>query len=100
MVALLIPVALATDQDGSGMETQSLHFSCHHCGKRVEHCSGGPRCEVLEGWLTVSRWGGRGVVSHYNFCSLSCLRIWADAHITRIPEVFLKSFEEDGHEDA
>ena len=77
------------------METQRVHFSCHSCGKGVECSRGETPCEVLEGWLTVSHWKGAGVVSHYNFCSISCLKSWADAHVPRVPDVFLKSFGAD-----
>ena len=79
------------------MNTERMRFSCHSCGKEVERTSGKPPCEVLSGWLTVSYWEGLGTVSHYNFCSFSCLKSWVDAQVPRVPEAFLKSFEEDRH---
>ena len=77
------------------MKNQKMHFSCHSCGKGVECPSGGPPCEALQGWLTVSYWKGLGSVEHYNFCSFSCLKSWVDAQVPTIPEVFLESFGED-----
>jgi len=72
-----------------------MRFSCHSCGKGLESSPEEPPCEVLRGWLTVSYWKGLGAVSHYNFCSISCLKSWVDTRIPKVPEVFLKSFAED-----
>lgn len=69
-------------------------FICFSCGKRTEFTSEEPPCEVLSGWLTVAQWKGLGVVEHHNFCSFTCLKRWADAQVPKIPEVFLKAFEE------
>jgi len=77
------------------MRNQRPRFSCHSCGKRVESSPKEPPCEALKGWLTVSCWEGPGAVSHYNFCSFSCLKSWVDAQVPTIPEVFLESFGED-----
>jgi len=77
------------------METQGKRFSCHSCDKEVECPPGELPCEVLKGWLTVSRWKGSGSVEHYNFCSSSCLKTWLDAQVPRVPRVFLESFKED-----
>ena len=77
------------------MKNQRMGFSCHSCGKGVECCTEEPPCEVLKGWLTISRWKGVGSVERYNFCSFSCLKSWVDAQIPQIPEVFLESFKED-----
>ena len=77
------------------MRNQRMRFSCHSCGKGVECSPGEPPCEVLKDWLTVSYWKGLGFVEHYDFCSFSCLKSWADAQVPRAPEVFLKSFGED-----
>ena len=74
---------------------EKRRFSCHSCGKGVACPSGEPPCEVLGGWLTVAHWKGSGAVSHYNFCSFSCLNSWVAAQVPKIPEVFLESFEED-----
>ena len=67
---------------------------CHSCGKKREYGPEERPCEVLSGWLTVSHWKGLGTVEHYNFCSFICLKRWVDAQIPKIPEVFLKAFEE------
>ena len=77
------------------MKNQRMRLSCHSCGKGVGCASEEPPCEVLKGWLTVSCWKGLGSVEHYNFCSLSCLKSWADAQVSKVPEVFLESFKED-----
>ena len=70
------------------------YFSCHSCGKRVEHSAEERPCEVLNGWLMVSRWKGLEAIEHYNFCSFSCLKTWTDTQVPQVPEVFLKAFEE------
>jgi hypothetical protein len=77
------------------MGKQRTHFSCHTCGKEAECPLGDAPCEVFTDWLTVSRWEGPGAVSHYNFCSFSCLKSWVEAQLPSIPEVFLQSFGED-----
>jgi hypothetical protein len=76
------------------MANQEKYLSCHSCGKKVECPPGEPPCHALVGWLTVSCWDGPGAVSHYNFCSLSCLKSWADTRLPAVPDVFLKSFGE------
>lgn len=94
-VALPIPVVLALYWDKeSKMKTQKMRFSCHSCAKGAECSLGELPCEVLKGWLTVSQWKGSGAVSHYNFCSFSCLKSWIDTQAPRVPEVFLESFNE------
>jgi len=70
------------------------HFICHSCSEIVEFSPEERPCEVLSGWLTVAHWKGFGAVEHYNFCSFTCLKRWVDAQVPKIPEVFLKSFEE------
>ena len=77
-----------------------MHFSCHGCGKVVECSPGEVPCEVLKGWLTVSHWQGPGAVSHYSFCSFTCLKSWADTQVPTIPKVFLESFDEDKNSTA
>jgi hypothetical protein len=69
------------------------YFVCHSCGERVE-CSGEEQpCDVLTGWLIVCQWKGLGAVDHYDFCSLSCLKAWADSQVPEVPNVFLKAFK-------
>ena len=70
------------------------YFICHSCGKRVELPAEKRPCEVLSGWLMVSQWKGLGEVEHYNFCSITCLKRWADTQVPQVPKVFLKAFEE------
>jgi hypothetical protein len=60
-----------------------------------------PPCEVLSGWITVSRWEGLGSVDHYHFCSFSCLKEWAGTQTLVIPKAFLDVFKgESGEKDA
>ena len=73
------------------MKTQRV---CLSCGKKREGSPEEPPCQALKGWLTVSHWKGIGSVEHYSFCSFSCLKSWVDAQVPRVPEIFLKSFEE------
>jgi hypothetical protein len=77
----------------SGLETV-----CHSCGNRVIHGRGERPCDVLGGWLMVARWEGPGVVEHYAFCCIPCLKNWADMQVPDIPQVFLSAFDsgEDG----
>jgi len=76
---------------------------CQSCGKRAEYAEcyercappDDARCNVLSGWLSVSCWKGMGAVDYYDFCSLVCLQRWVDTQIPRIPQTFLKAFEDD-----
>jgi len=70
-------------------------FSCNSCGKRVEYGIRERPCEVLRGWVMVSEWKDVEAVEHYYFCSLGCLKTWVEDRAPRVPEVFLKAFEED-----
>ena len=71
------------------------NFICSSCGRKVESSSEEPPCSVLSGWLTVSHWKRLGSVEHYNFCSFTCLKMWAEAQTPEIPKVFLESFGEE-----
>lgn len=74
---------------------------CYSCGKRAEYTPcyergtslEDTRCNVLIGWLTVSRWKGKGSVDQYDFCSISCLQKWVEAQMPRIPKTFLDAFQ-------
>ena len=76
---------------------------CQSCGKSVvyaecsERCAPpeDARCKVLTGWLSVSCWKGMGAVDYYDFCSLVCLQRWVDNKVPRIPESFLKAFNDE-----
>jgi hypothetical protein len=70
------------------------YFICHSCGKTVEHRKDERPCHVLNGWLMVSQWKGPATVEHHNFCSLICLKRWMDTQIPKVPDVYLKAFEE------
>ncbi|MBM3132438.1 MAG: hypothetical protein FJZ95_05330 [Chloroflexi bacterium] len=77
---------------------QGRVITCYTCGKELEHHTGLPPCEELAGWITVSFWKGKESVDHYSFCSAPCLQEWAEEQSTRIPEVFLKSFDDQASE--
>ena len=76
---------------------------CQGCGKKAEYieCSKGcapPEgacCKVLGGWLSVYHWKGMGAVDYYDFCSLTCLQAWVDSKVPKVPETFLKAFEQE-----
>jgi hypothetical protein len=53
-------------------------------------------CEVLRGWLIVSYLKGIEEIDHHGFCSLSCLKRWVDSRAPEIPDVFIRSLEEQG----
>ena len=74
---------------------QGRNTVCYSCGKELEHRMGRLPCEELTGWFTISYWGGRESVDHYSFCSVDCLHDWLESQVTKVPEVFLKSFDEE-----
>ncbi len=69
-------------------------FICHSCGTRVTRGAHELPCELVGGWLMVSKWAGPGAVEHYTFCSSTCLKRWTDSQVPDVPDVFLKAFEE------
>lgn len=76
---------------------------CQWCGKRTEYtdCSSrcappeDSRCKVLKGWLSVSYYREVDDVDYHNFCSFSCLQRWVAVEVPKVPETFLKAFEDD-----
>lgn len=76
---------------------------CASCGKKVEYadCSDewpppeNSRCQALKGWFSVSKWIGMGSYDQYDFCSLDCLREWINEQMPKIPEGYLKTFENE-----
>lgn len=76
---------------------------CRWCGKKTGYtdCSerhappDDARCKVLKGWLSVSHWKEAEVVDYHNFCSLICLQRWVAVEVPKIPETFLKAFEDE-----
>jgi hypothetical protein len=81
---------------------------CHFCGKRVEYteCSDeetapeDARCEILKGWLLVRQWKGIGLIDDYDFCSLDCLQKWVLSQLPKIPEEYLRAFDENKDNDT
>ena len=77
-----------------GVELAEGQFVCSLCGRKTESCANELPCEALSGWFTVAQWKGLGAVERHHFCSLTCLKRWAEAHAPDIPRVFLDSFKE------
>ena len=71
---------------------------CHACGREVELGEGEAPCDVLRGWLMLSQLKGTESVDRYSFCSFTCLKIWVDEQLPRVPEVFLDSLGEESSE--
>lgn len=74
---------------------QERVITCYSCNRELKRAEGRTPCEELAGWLTISYWQGKEAVDHYNFCSPKCLRQWMDDMFPPIPEVYLKSFDEN-----
>jgi len=68
---------------------------CYSCGRELELAMGRLPCEQLDGWIMVSWLKGREAVDQYRFCSVDCLRDWLNSQITKVPDAFLKSFDEE-----
>lgn len=68
---------------------------CAFCGRKSEIPSEGPPCVMLEGWLTVLHWRGLSAVEQHDFCCITCLCNWAKVQTTKVPQVFLESFDEN-----
>lgn len=75
---------------------QERTVTCNSCGRELELMAGQLPCEELSGWVMVSFWKGKESVDHYSFCSVDCLHNWLGNQVTKVPDVFLKSFEEEG----
>ena len=68
------------------------HVGCSSCGRKVKFSVKEPPCEMLSGWLTVSRWEGLGYVNQNHFCSFTCLAKWAGTQTPEVPKAFLDVF--------
>ena len=71
------------------------NFSCVSCNKETRCLRGEPLSKGLKGWITLAYWRERGQVTHYAFCSFSCMKSWLDSTVPSIPQVFLESFGEE-----
>ncbi|MCX6012070.1 MAG: hypothetical protein NTV30_01375 [Chloroflexi bacterium] len=74
-------------------------FICQTCGKEVDNIQDKAPCEVLQGWLMVTNWKGHENVDQIVFCSYSCLKRWVDSKTPNIPDIFMKSFEDDDYKN-
>jgi len=68
---------------------------CCSCGKKVELSRGELPCDVLHDWFMLSQLKGHEAVDRYCFCSLGCLKKWADKQLPEVPDVFLESLDEE-----
>ncbi|MEE8205219.1 MAG: hypothetical protein V3T68_04115 [Dehalococcoidales bacterium] len=69
---------------------------CHTCSRKVEFNAKELPCEVLRGWLVVSHLKGVEAIDQHSFCSLSCLKRWVDSQAPAVPEVFIRSLDDEG----
>ncbi|MFO8101130.1 MAG: hypothetical protein R6U37_03035 [Dehalococcoidia bacterium] len=69
-------------------------ISCCNCGTEREIAGDLPPCQALAGWITVHQWEF-AAPNQLHFCSPGCLKAWADSQVTRIPEIFTRSFEDE-----
>jgi hypothetical protein len=74
-------------------------YVCHTCEKKSELIVEEPPCRILSGWLAVSYWKGMESVDHYSFCSLRCLQSWVDSQVPKVPDVFIRSLEDENNTD-
>lgn len=85
------------------IEVVKKYSVCESCGRRVTYteCSEtgalpeDPKCTALQGWLTISQWQGLEAVDRYDFCSFTCLQKWLNKKVPKIPEAFLKAFDNE-----
>jgi hypothetical protein len=68
---------------------------CSSCGVRVELGQGELPCEVLRGWFIVSQLRGSESIERHSFCSISCLKKWAETESPQVPEIFIRSLDEE-----
>jgi len=68
---------------------------CSSCGVRVELGKGEMPCEVLRGWLIVSLLKGAESIERHSFCSTSCLKKWVEEESPQVPEIFIRSMDEE-----
>ena len=68
---------------------------CSLCGVRVELAKHELPCEVLRGWLIVSRLKGPEAIERHSFCSTDCLKKWLEAESPKVPEIFIRSIDEE-----
>ncbi len=80
---------------------------CNFCKKSIKYtdCSDvetypeDARCEMLKGWLMIRQWKGKGQADDYDLCSLDCLHKWVVNQLPKIPDEYLKAFEDDKDKD-
>lgn len=70
-------------------------YICCSCGLKVDLQPDEAPCQMLKGWFVITRFQDKEHIGRYSFCSLNCLRDWAEKEIPPIPDVFLESLDEE-----
>jgi hypothetical protein len=73
----------------------SQYCVCYSCGREKEFSPNELACDVLSGWFLVSTFTGSGSLARYNFCSYGCLQEWVISQASCVPEIFIKSMDEE-----
>ncbi|MDD4874209.1 MAG: hypothetical protein PHE15_04470 [Dehalococcoidales bacterium] len=68
---------------------------CYSCGMERVFSPNELACDILDGWFIVSRFTGKSSVAKYNFCSYYCLQEWIISQSSCVPEIFIKSINEE-----
>ena len=68
---------------------------CSLCGVKVELSKDELPCEALNGWLIVSLLKGAESIERHSFCSRDCLRKWLEAESPQVPDIFIRSMDEE-----
>ena len=68
---------------------------CQSCGLKVELQPGEMPCQALKNWFVITRFQETEQIGRYSFCSLHCLKDWVESEMPRIPEIFLRSMDEE-----
>jgi hypothetical protein len=68
---------------------------CCTCGAERVFGPNEPACDILDGWFIVSRFTGKSTVTRYSFCSYECLKEWTVSQTSCVPEIFIKSINEE-----
>ncbi len=68
---------------------------CQSCGLKVELKPDEMPCQALKNWFIITRFQETEQIGRYSFCSLLCLKDWAENEMPPIPDIFLESLDEE-----